>query len=123
LKNTTLQSPGGDASGPSRSVDAATLRQYVFDQWMRGTNVWRAPSVGLKQVAPVVGRLHAPIRYLRLVQVRAITGLATSTLYRLMKHGQFPRPVQLGPNIVGWHEQTIVEWCKTRKPRNRVTRS
>lgn len=60
--------------------------------------------------------------YLRIERVRAITGLATSTLYRLMKHAQFPRPMQLGPNCVGWREEEVIAWCKTRKPRNRPQR-
>jgi prophage regulatory protein len=67
--------------------------------------------------------LTRPKRYLRIAEVRSITGLATSTLYRLIKHAQFPRPMQLGPNCVGWSEEEVATWCSTRKPRNRITRS
>lgn len=123
MKNTPSQPPSGDKAGPSNGIDPAILRQYVFDQWLNGPSRARAPRLAFKSATAVVSPLQAPVRYLRLAQVRATTGLATSTLYRLMKHGQFPRPVQLGPNSVGWNERDIAAWCKTRKPRNRVTRS
>lgn len=60
-----------------------------------------------------------PPRYLRLVEVKHITGHATSTLYRLMKKGLFPHPLEIGPNSVAWREDEVDEWCKTRKPRRR----
>lgn len=60
-----------------------------------------------------------PQRLLRIKEVCDVTGLAVSTLYRLLKHQQFPQQVQLGPNCVGWREEDIAAWCMTRKPRNR----
>jgi predicted DNA-binding transcriptional regulator AlpA len=36
-----------------------------------------------------------PFRFLRLPEVRAKVGLSTSTIYRLMAAGQFPRPIPI----------------------------
>lgn len=41
-------------------------------------------------------------RLLRLKQVRTITGLGRSTIYRWMEAGRFPKPVRLGPRSVAW---------------------
>ena len=39
---------------------------------------------------------------LRRPSVEARTGLARTTIYRRVKAGTFPRPVNLGGGIVGW---------------------
>lgn len=41
-------------------------------------------------------------------------------LYRLMRQGQFPLPVQLSPNRVAWRLHSILEWCANRPPSARV---
>lgn len=47
---------------------------------------------------------------LRRPAVEAATGLATSTIYARMKSGTFPKPIQLGPNAVGWRKSAIEAW-------------
>ena len=42
------------------------------------------------------------------------TGLSKSTRWRLMKAGEFPPKVQLGPRAVGWRAEEIIEWVKAR---------
>lgn len=100
------------------------LFAYLFDPEQRARRLSnRKPILGFTSSgnAPIRPWFAAkPITYLRIERVRAITGLATSTLYRLMKHAQFPRPMQLGPNCVGWSEEDVIAWCKSRKPRNRA---
>lgn len=51
---------------------------------------------------------------LRRKQVEARTGMATSTLYRWMAEGSFPKPVRIGPNAVGWPESEIDAWIEAR---------
>jgi predicted DNA-binding transcriptional regulator AlpA len=36
-----------------------------------------------------------PFRFLRLPEVRSRVGLSTSTIYRLMAAGQFPKPIPI----------------------------
>jgi prophage regulatory protein len=49
-------------------------------------------------------------RILRLPQVLEVTGLPTSSLYRQMETGSFPRPVRLGKNTVGWRSSAVQAW-------------
>jgi prophage regulatory protein len=47
-------------------------------------------------------------------KVKEETGLSKSTRWRLMKVGEFPQKVQLGPRAVGWRAEEIVQWCRDR---------
>ena len=47
-------------------------------------------------------------------KVKEETGLSKSTRWRLMKAGEFPPKVQLGPRAVGWRAESIILWCKER---------
>ncbi len=42
------------------------------------------------------------------------TGLSCSRLYDLMAQGEFPRPVELGPQSVAWVEAEVSSWIQTR---------
>jgi len=42
------------------------------------------------------------------------TGLSYPTIYRKMQAGNFPLPVQLGPNSVAWHENEIDDYIASR---------
>ena len=55
-------------------------------------------------------RTNPPIRFLRLPEVMARTGLSRSTIYVRLAAGCFPRPVALGMRAVGWIEAEIEEW-------------
>lgn len=52
--------------------------------------------------------------FLRLPDVIRLTGLARSTIYRLMAAGLFPEPVRLGPRAVAWRRSDIERWMETR---------
>lgn len=49
-------------------------------------------------------------RYLRRAQVEAEAGLSRATIYRWMKTGRFPRPVEIAPGCVRWPESQIAAW-------------
>lgn len=61
-----------------------------------------------------------PLKILRCKQVVERLSLSRSTIYdKLSKVSQrfdpsFPRPVQLGPNAVGWIESEIEAWLQQR---------
>ena len=42
------------------------------------------------------------------------TGLGTTTLYKMMNQGTFPRPLRIGTRAVRWPESEIEEWISTR---------
>ena len=46
--------------------------------------------------------------------VLARLGFKTSTLYRLMRLGEFPQPIRIGPRIVRWPESEIEAYLADR---------
>ena len=55
-----------------------------------------------------------PLKLLRFTDVRERTGLSRSTVWRLERRGAFPKHVQLSANIVGWLEEDVIEWIRSR---------
>ncbi len=53
-------------------------------------------------------------RLLRLPEVEAATGLKKSTLYLLMKRGEFVRCVNLTSRCVAWPESQVLQWVQDR---------
>ncbi|MPW04854.1 AlpA family phage regulatory protein [Paraburkholderia sp. CNPSo 3155] len=53
-------------------------------------------------------------RLVRLPEVRARTGLKTTTIYRRMNEGTFPRPVPIGGSRVAWLESQVDAWIAAR---------
>ena len=53
-------------------------------------------------------------RLLKRRQVEEITGIGRSSIYRLMKSGEFPQRVKVGRNAVRWRESDITAWVESR---------
>ncbi len=47
-------------------------------------------------------------------QVEARTGLARSSIYRLMRLGRFPEPLRIGERAVRWSEAELSTWLASR---------
>lgn len=54
------------------------------------------------------------MRVIRLKEVIDTTGLARSTIYKLISEGGFPKPISLGDRCVGWVEGEVHEWILDR---------
>ncbi len=54
------------------------------------------------------------MRIIRLKDVVSSTGLARSTIYKLIGSGEFPRPVPLVGRRVGWIESEVRDWIFAR---------
>jgi prophage regulatory protein len=54
------------------------------------------------------------ISFMRLPAVKVATGLSKSSLYSMIRTGDFPAPVQLGPRIVGWVQAEVQAWATER---------
>ena len=54
---------------------------------------------------------------LRAPEVMARTGLSRVTIWRRVRAGTFPPPVELGVNSVGWPASEITAWLESRKRR------
>nr|WP_299593386.1 AlpA family transcriptional regulator [Sphingomonas bacterium] len=53
-------------------------------------------------------------RFLRLPDVRGITGLSRATIYRKIAAHEFPKPKSLSVQAVGWLESEIRKWVEDR---------
>ena len=58
---------------------------------------------------------------IRLKQVKQRTGLSRSSIYLAMNRGNFPRKIALGARSVGWIEEEIDCFLRTRIDASRAT--
>ncbi len=56
----------------------------------------------------------APVRMLRLPEVKQLVGLGRSTIYAMVKRGEFPAPVPLGARAVAWVSTEVTAWLEGR---------
>ncbi|AOJ70296.1 phage transcriptional regulator AlpA [Burkholderia pseudomallei] len=54
-------------------------------------------------------------KLLRLVGVLDTVGVKKTTLYRWIREGKFPAPVQLGARSVGWRATDVQQWVESRQ--------
>lgn len=62
------------------------------------------------------------MRILRPKDAASKVGLSRAHLYRLERAGQFPRRIRLGPASVGWIEDDLEEWIRSRVSDHEVER-
>jgi len=48
--------------------------------------------------------------FLRLPEVKEVTGLSKSTIYARIAEGTFPKQIPIGPRLVVWLESDIQNW-------------
>ena len=52
--------------------------------------------------------------FVRLPEVKAVTGLSKSSLYALIRANNFPAPVRLGARTVAWVRSEVKQWAAER---------
>lgn len=63
-----------------------------------------------------------PIEYIRLPEVRRITGLSTATIYRMAVGGKFPRQAKVGEQAVAWIRAEVEQWAASKaEARKRIS--
>jgi prophage regulatory protein len=75
---------------------------------MIGPSVRRAPT----PKRHVTGNIN--MKFLRIGQVKQLTGLSRMTIYRLELAGEFPKRRQLSKNSVAWLDTDIDRWAESR---------
>lgn len=55
----------------------------------------------------------------RMTDLTRAIGLGKTKIYEMIKEGEFPRPIELGSNSVGWLVEDVKDWVKNR-PRRTV---
>ena len=92
-----------------RKLIARVRRDRTCDFAIAGTtncmNRLASTSHGAAEQARLFARLPAVIQ---------ATGLAHSTIYRLVASCAFPHPVHLGPRAITWRWSDLEQWCSTR---------
>lgn len=54
------------------------------------------------------------VSFLRLPEVKALTGLSKTSIYELIRGKSFPAPVRLGPRAVAWVRSEVRQWALDR---------
>lgn len=52
--------------------------------------------------------------FLRLKQVKAVTGMSRSWIYEAIRRGEFPASIPLGARAVAWDSASIAAWQAAR---------
>jgi prophage regulatory protein len=63
--------------------------------------------------------LQDEVSFLRLPELKSVTGLSKSSLYALIRAKTFPSPVQLGPRTVAWVRSEVRQWAAERISKSR----
>jgi prophage regulatory protein len=63
--------------------------------------------------------LQDEVSFLRLPELKSVTGLSKSSLYALIRAKSFPSPVQLGPRTVAWVRSEVRQWAAERISKSR----
>ena len=61
-----------------------------------------------------IEKTSPPDRLLRRSEVEECCGLSRTTIYRLMRLGQFPIPIKISPRAVRWPQREIENWIAAR---------
>jgi len=51
-------------------------------------------------------------RYIRLPEVRHLTGLSKAQIYLLVSQGRFPKQIKLGERAAAWIESEVRAWMQ-----------
>lgn len=54
------------------------------------------------------------IEYIKLPEVRRISGLSTTSIYRMAVAGDFPKQRKLGIKAVAWIRAEVEQWAASR---------
>ena len=54
------------------------------------------------------------VTFIRLPEVKAVTGLSKTSLYELIRANSFPAPIHLGTRTVAWVAAEVKQWAAER---------
>ena len=63
---------------------------------------------------------NTPNRFIKLPEVKRLTSLSTSEIYRRLEAKAFPLQIRLGAKSVAWIESEIHEWINQQIEQGRV---
>nr|WP_089408657.1 AlpA family transcriptional regulator [Granulicella rosea] len=75
------------------------------------------PAANKQLITPP--NLQDEVSFLRLPELKSVTGLSKSSLYALIRAHSFPASVQLGPRTVAWVRSEVRQWAAERISKSR----
>lgn len=82
-------------------------QQSITKKLPQSENLWNAHLNGAYDTLEDVS-------FLRLPEVKAVTGLSKTSIYELIREKNFPAPVRLRPRAVAWVKSEIRQWAVER---------
>lgn len=68
-----------------------------------------------------INNVRFTMRFMRIKEVMACTGLGRSSIYKFMAQGHFPQSISLGERAVAWEFSEIEEWISIKvEARNNI---
>lgn len=78
-----------------------------------------SPRTSIVEADPLAA-IASPGIFLRLPEVKRMTGLSRASIYKRMKSGDFPASVHLSGRLTIWVDTDIHLWMKVQIDRSRV---
>lgn len=97
---------------PTKTTGTVSIRALNGAQ-APNSHASRTTAMAGAAVADPASR-RAPLKLLRFPEVRQLTGLSRSTVWRLEGRGEFPRHHRIAPNVVAWLEDDVANWIRLR---------
>ena len=104
---TSLDRPGSMTEGVSYPLEVQMPSAHEFSL----ENLSDSPQMSPTRIS---SSTTEEVSFLRLPEVKSVTGLSKSSLYALIRANSFPAPVQLGPRTVAWVRSEIKQWAAER---------
>ncbi len=104
-------------TGPPRPAtisEGARYRLGVHMPFNDSLPLLNQPELTQRDASRPSSLVHEEVSFLRLPEVKSLTGLSKSSLYALIRENSFPAPVQLGPRTVAWVRSEIRQWAAER---------
>ena len=95
------------AVGREEAAEMLSIRRKAVDDLVATKQLITRPN------------LQDEVSFLRLPELKSVTGLSKSSLYALIRAKSFPAPVQLGPRTVAWVRSEVRQWAAERRSKSR----
>jgi len=87
-------------------------RELLAESGETAEQMSSTPELGAK---PAPQRTHDPQKeepaFMALPEVERVTSIKKSTIYKLVKAGEFPSPLQIGQRCSRWRRTDVQDWC------------
>jgi prophage regulatory protein len=118
---TALTAELADLQGRAMEINSRIARETQHLAETQQRMIAALAKIAQAIAAPTPPPLAAPEpgpRVLRTAEAARRIGLSKSSLWRMVKDGEFPRPRRLSTHAVGWLESEIETWLNDREATN-----